>query len=59
MRGPGGNHRGNRTFAPSYRETNRTFEGALIMEIILAVLLVVVSLVFLAIAVDATRHPKQ
>jgi hypothetical protein len=54
----GGDYRGNLAAAPTYRATNPKIAGAIAMEIIVAVLLVVVSLVLLAIVVDATRDPK-
>ena len=53
-----GDYRGHYTAAPPYRATNRKLTGVLAMEIIVAVLLIAVSLVLLALVVDATRHPK-
>ena len=53
-----GDYRGDRAAAPPYRAAHRKIAGALDMEIIVAVLLVAVSLVFLAIVVDATRDRK-
>jgi hypothetical protein len=54
----GADYRRNRAATSPYRATNQKFTGALAMEIIVAALLVAVSLVLLALAVDATRHPK-
>jgi hypothetical protein len=53
-----GDYPANRDPAPPYQAANRKFTGALAMEILVAALLVAVSLVLLAGAVDATRHPK-
>jgi hypothetical protein len=53
-----GHYRGNHTAAPPYRATYRKLTRVLAMEIIVAALLIAVSLVLLALVVDATRHPK-
>ena len=52
------NYCGYRVAAPPNRATDRKSTGALAMETIVAALLVVVSLVLLGVAIDATRHPK-